>query len=273
LKNTRFILTDTILWGFNFPQSRKKNQFSSRLTLCVLRGLNLAPKVIQTLATQVFPNLESLADIYLSLHETGIKDSEFAALFSGLKNGVLKNNKYFGVAIFEPALTGKAFEVLAADILPQLQNVEIFGCYLFGNPNFQDESFIKFNKSWQKVASNIAKIIFKFEHTGITDKGIKEFALKTLPAMKNLKTADISFGNTARLGDEGIVNLFHGFGGHVERLSSLDLSLSYTGVTDVGIEAIKRRQDLEAWKKFSLDISGTKVSQGNQSFVKQHFKK
>ena len=236
--------------------------------------LNLSLEAIQTLATQVFPNLESLTDIDLCLHETGIHDSDFALLFSGLRDGVLKNCKFISVAVYEPtlSLSGNALEALATYIVPQLKNVKIFGCFIFGNERYKDESFIKFNKSWQEVASQIERFILKFENTGITDEGVKEFALKTLPEMKSLTLADISFGNTARLGDEGMADLFDGLGGVIGRLSSLKLSLPNTEITDVGIEAIKKREDLDVWKKCSLDISGNKISQENQSFIGKYFK-
>ena len=234
--------------------------------------LNLPLEAIQALTTNVFPNLSSLTFLFLGLERNNLTDSEFTLFFSGLK-GVLKEVRYFGLVIKEPVLSDQSFDYLWTNILPQLKSLWGFICYVDGNGKMNDETFIKFNKSFQKVASQITSFTLAFENIGISNKGVKEFALKTLAELKRLKTLDINFGGAAGVKDEGMADLFDGLRGIIGRLRSLKLDLQRTGITDVGIEAIKKRKDLDVWKKCSLDISGNEISQENQSFVNKYFNK
>jgi len=236
-----------------------------------LPGVTLLPEAIELLATGVFPNLKSLARLQLGIYETNITDSEFELLFSGLKGGVLENLSSFVFALYEDGITGQAFDVLSKDIIPQLKSVKTFKCYICNNQNITDENLRRFSGGLQEVGSKIVELMFRFEGTEISNEGVKEFASKTLGEMKSLKDADASFGFNARVNDEGIVNLFDGLEGIVERLSSLQLSLQSTGLTDVGIESFKEKmsESVGHLEKFSFNIADNKVSEENRNFIEK----
>jgi len=115
--------------------------------------------------------------------------------------------------------------------------------------------------------------LLKCEGTEVGNEGVGEFGLKTLGAMKKLKTLDLSFGESNNVGDEGVAKLFEGLSGIVGNLQALNLDLhKIGGMTDVGVISFKEKLaerigESDGLEKLTLDFSENNISRDSQDFV------
>jgi len=262
-----FSTNDNIGEGFKFVFTEMQHcaENLQSFILCV-PAVTLPTETLEVFATQTFPKLKSLTSLNIAICQTIFTIEGFGLFFSGLKE-IARNLENLTLTLYEEAISDQTLDLFSAEVLPLLRNLKSFRFFLYYG-KIGDESFIRFNKRLQESESQVTDFLLECKQTNISNEGLNEFALRTLPTMKNLQTLEMNFEENS-VEDESIVNLFEGLGGVAGGLKTLSLSLQSTGLTDVGVVGFKEKlaEKIGGLEKLTLDVSENNISEDSKDYI------